>query len=156
MHDLGKLGVSNLILDKPGRLTDDEIAAMRQHPKHTRDILSRVGCFSPIAAVAAAHHERLDGAGYDCGMSAETISLSSRILAVADICDALRASRPYREGLPPERILDIMKREVGTAIDPDCYSALDDVLRHVPIVAGADAPAVQVVAALSEDYQQAA
>src|SRR4029453_5613386 len=67
LHDLGKLGVSNLILDKPGKLTDDELATMRRHPLYTRDILGRVGCFRHLAGVAAAHHERLDARGYAPG-----------------------------------------------------------------------------------------
>ena len=156
LHDLGKLGVSNLILDKPAKLTETEWAAMRRHPAHTLEILTRVGCFRHLAAAAAAHHERLDGRGYHLGLEAGSIALEARILCAADICDALRASRPYRAGLPVERVLEIMGREAGHGLDLDVYRTLRDVLT------GADAdhelltPAVHLVPALAEDYQQAA
>lgn len=157
LHDLGKLGVSNLILDKPGRLTDEEFGAMRRHTDLTQAILNRVGCFRPFAAEAAAHHERLDGKGYHRGLRSKELPMAARVLCVADIADALLTSRPYRAGLPVERALKIMRRDVGTAIDPDCYAALRVVLAHQ---AAADeqaaVPAVSVVPALAEDYTQAA
>lgn len=156
LHDLGKLGVSNLILDKPGRLDDRELAIMRRHPEHTESILKRVTCFDPIAAFAASHHERLDGNGYHRGLRAAELSLHARILCVADICDALRATRPYREGLPPERIIEIMGREVGVALDPDCFSALTHVLGQCGASTAAAAPAARLVSSLAEDYEQAA
>jgi putative nucleotidyltransferase with HDIG domain len=156
MHDIGKLGVSNLILDKPGRLDDGEMAIIRRHPIYTREILGRVGCFRHLAGVAAAHHERLDAKGYDLGLSGAALPLEAKILCVADICDALRASRPYRAGLSTERVLDIMGREAGTAIDPDCYAALEHVLTSADEASSIDIPAVRVVPALSEDYRQAA
>ncbi len=94
LHDIGKLGVSNRILDKPGSLTDEEYAKIKQHPRLTYDILSRVGPFRPIAQTAANHHEKLDGSGYHRGIGAEDLDLPSRILAVADIYDAVSAERP--------------------------------------------------------------
>ena len=94
LHDIGKLGVSNRILDKPGSLPDEEYAKIKQHPRLTYDILSRVGPFRPIAQTAANHHEKLDGSGYHRGIGAEDLDLPSRILAVADIYDALSAERP--------------------------------------------------------------
>jgi HD-GYP domain-containing protein (c-di-GMP phosphodiesterase class II) len=156
LHDLGKLGVSSLILDKPGRLTDDELAAMRRHPAYTYDILQRVGCFRHLAGIAAAHHERLDGRGYHLGLEAASISMASRILGAADICDALRSSRPYRVGLPPERVLDIMRREVGGALDAQCFAALQGCVSGEPDAATYAAPAVHLVSTLAEDYHQAA
>jgi len=156
LHDIGKLGVSSLILDKPGRLTDDEFAAMRQHPSGTREILKRTGCFSHLANIAAAHHERLDGSGYNLGLAKSELPLLTRVLCVSDICDALRASRPYRPGLPVERVLDIMRRDVGTGIDPLCFEALETVLRSGTIAQAGDVPAARYVPALSEDYRQAA
>jgi len=156
MHDLGKLAVSNLILDKPGKLDDRELAIIRRHPLYTREILGRVGCFRHLAGVAAAHHERLDAKGYDLGLSGAAVPVEAKILCVADICDALRASRPYRAGLSTERVLDIMGREAGTAIDPDCYAALEHVLKRAATESSLDVPAVREVPALSEDYHQAA
>lgn len=156
LHDLGKLGVSNLILDKPGKLDDDELAVMRLHPKHTASIMSRVPCFAPLADVAAAHHERLDGRGYHRGLPAATLPLAARILCVADIADALRASRPYRAGLPTERVLEIMRRDAGVALDADCLQVLADILTSGGAPAASEMPAAATVAALAEDYEQAA
>jgi len=156
LHDLGKLGVSNLILDKPGRLDDRELAAMRQHPAHTAAILGRVSCFANLAPFAAAHHERLDGQGYHRGLPGTMLAIEARILCVADICDALRASRPYRDGLPPERVLDIMGREVNTGIDRDCFTALTQALQAGTAVETTATPAAHIVASLAEDYEQAA
>jgi putative nucleotidyltransferase with HDIG domain len=156
LHDIGKLGVSSLILDKPGRLSDAEFAVMRRHPDGTREILRRTGCFRSLANMAAAHHERLDGSGYNLGLSKSDLPLLSRVLCVSDICDALRASRPYRPGLPVERVLEIMRRDVGTGIDPLCFEALETVLQSGPMAQAGDVPTARYVPALSEDYRQAA
>ncbi len=156
LHDLGKLGVSNLILDKPGKLTADEFKVMQTHTANTAAILSRVPCFAPLAAEAAAHHERLDGRGYHFGLSAAQISLTTRILAVADICDALRASRPYRAGLPVERVLDIIGREAGVSLDEEAVDALRSVLLDEAVDQPLAVPAARLVASLEEDYRQAA
>lgn len=154
LHDLGKLAVSNLILDKPGRLTDAELTAVRTHPAHTAAVLQRVSCLAPIAGIAAAHHERLDGQGYHHGLDARTLPLAARVLAVADICDALRASRPYRAGLTPDQVMEVLKREAGTGVDPDCVAALQEVIADLP--AEPNATPACVVTALAEDYTQAA
>jgi HD-GYP domain-containing protein (c-di-GMP phosphodiesterase class II) len=124
----------------------------------TRAILSRTGCFSHLADVASAHHERLDGRGYDRGIRDRHLPDTARILCTADICDALSASRPYREGMPTERVLEIMGREVGSALDPDCYTALETVLQSHTRVRQRreETPAARVVSALAEDYGQAA
>ena len=157
LHDIGKLGASSLILDKPDKLTDAEFKVMRHHPVNTREILARTGCFSHLADIASSHHERLDGRGYDRGVALSNLPMPARILCAADICDALSASRPYREGMPIERVLEIMGREVGTAIDPDCYAALESVMQTAPGRApGDNTPAARSVAALAEDYAQAA
>ena len=157
LHDIGKLGVSSLILDKPEKLTAAEFAVMRHHPVNTRAILSRTGCFNHLADIASAHHERLDGRGYDRGVADPELPMLARILCTADICDALSASRPYREGMPPDRVLAIMKREVGAAIDPDCYAALERVFETAPGRAPQEnTPAARSVPALAEDYAQAA
>jgi putative nucleotidyltransferase with HDIG domain len=154
LHDLGKLGVSNLILDKPDKLTDVEFRAMQRHTEYTAEILGRVSCFAPLVEDAASHHEKLNGRGYHRGLTGEHLSPSARILAVADICDALRASRPYRQGLPTERVLEIIEREAGTSLDADCVAAL----RHI-MTGSADGDAAapaRVVTSLAEDYSQAA
>ena len=126
LHDIGKLGISNRILDKPGGLTDAEYTKIKQHPRMTYDILSRVGPFRPIAETAANHHEKLDGSGYHRGIRAEGLDLPSRMLAVADIYDALSADRPYHKALPQEKVIDILRGEAGTKLDPECVALLED------------------------------
>ncbi|MCA0376433.1 MAG: HD domain-containing protein [Gemmatimonadetes bacterium] len=118
LHDVGKLGVSNRILDKPGKLTDAEFGEIRKHPRWTRDILERVNVFKAFADDAAQHHERLDGRGYPWGVPAARLALPARVLAVADVYEALTADRPYRDGLPVATVKDIMTRDTGTAFDP--------------------------------------
>jgi HD-GYP domain-containing protein (c-di-GMP phosphodiesterase class II) len=124
LHDIGKLGVSNSILDKPGKLDPDEWAAMQMHAVHTETILSRISAFSELAPVAAAHHERLDGKGYPRGLSGDQIALETRIITTADIFDALTADRPYRAAMPVTKALATMAEMLGTAIDVDCFKAL--------------------------------
>lgn len=124
LHDLGKLGVSNSILDKAGALTDEEWAEVRLHPGYTEEILSRMAPFRELARIAGAHHERLDGNGYPRGLYAEALSLETRIITLCDIFDAITADRPYRGPIPVAKALEIMSRMVGTALDPGCYAAL--------------------------------
>ncbi len=126
LHDIGKLGISNRILDKPGRLTDEEYEEIKRHPRLACEILSRVGPFRPIAETAANHHEKLDGSGYHRGITAEHLDLPSRILAVADIYDALSAERPYHKALPQEKVLGILREESSTRLDPECVAILED------------------------------
>lgn len=124
LHDIGKLGVSNQILDKPGRLDEAEWEAIRHHPTLGEIILSRIGAFRELSRIAGAHHERLDGKGYPRGLSASDIDNDTRIVTTADIFDALTAERPYRPAMPVSRALEIMASDVGTAIDGACFEAL--------------------------------
>ena len=128
LHDVGKLSVSNAILDKPGKLDEDEWAAMRGHAAYTEEILSRIDAFSELARVAGAHHERLDGKGYPHGMEGSQITIETRIITTADIFDALTAERPYRAALAVPKALAIMEDMVGSAIDALCFEALKSVL----------------------------
>lgn len=131
LHDIGKLAVSSRILDKPGKLDDDEFAAVRVHPLYTLRILERVECFRGIAVAAAAHHERIDGRGYHLGLAGDAIPAHARILAVADVFEALTADRPYRAALPAEEALAILERDLGTAFCPAAFHALCGALgRH--------------------------
>ena len=131
LHDIGKLGVSNSILDKPAKLDESEWVAMRRHAVETETILSRISVFKHMAPVAAAHHERLDGKGYPKGMKGEEITFESRILAVADIFDALTADRPYRAAMPMAKALSIMSEDAGPAIDAYCFAALKRALLKI-------------------------
>lgn len=124
LHDIGKLGVSNTILDKPAKLNPEEWVLMQQHATFTETILQRISAFRELAPIASAHHERLDGKGYPKGLGGEQICLESRILAVADIFDALTADRPYRKAMPIHAAFKIMQNDVGSAIDATCFAAL--------------------------------
>ena len=132
LHDVGKLGVSNRILDKPGKLTEEEFAVVRRHPEYSFRILSRVAPLRALAETAASHHERMDGRGYHRGIDAGTLPLAARVLAVADVCDALSAERPYRAAMPRERVLEIMRRDAGPALCPESFAALEEALRADP------------------------
>lgn len=132
LHDVGKLGVSNSILDKPGKLDEDEWAAVQAHALHTETILSRIDVFAELARVAGAHHERLDGKGYPRGLVADEICLETRIITTADIFDAITAERPYRGATPIPKTLEIMAEHVGVAIDPACFLALQRVITRLP------------------------
>jgi HD-GYP domain-containing protein (c-di-GMP phosphodiesterase class II) len=128
LHDVGKLGVSSKILEKPGKLEADEWHVMQNHAMHTTAILSRVTALRDMAMIAGSHHERLDGAGYPLQLDARTISLETRIITVSDFYDALTADRPYRAAMLPAEALEIMQAEVGKAIDADCFEALKTVV----------------------------
>lgn len=132
LHDVGKLGVSNSVLDKPGKLDDEEWAAVKLHATYTETILSRIDAFAELARVSAAHHERLDGGGYPRGLKADDISLETRIITTADIFDAITAERPYRGAIPVPRTLEMMAEHVGTAIDARCFEALKTALARLP------------------------
>ncbi len=131
LHDIGKLGVSNSILDKPAKLDDAEWVSMRNHATETETILSRISVFKELAPIAAAHHEKLNGKGYPKGMVGDEIALESRILAVADIFDALTADRPYRKAMPMAKALSIMNEDIGTALDANCFAALQRALQKI-------------------------
>jgi len=132
LHDVGKLGVSNSVLDKPGKLDAEEWAAVQAHAMYTETILARIAAFSELAVVAAAHHERLDGKGYPRGLSADQICLETRIITTADIFDAITAERPYRGAIPIPRTLEMMAENLGTAIDERCFAALKRSLDRLP------------------------
>jgi HD-GYP domain-containing protein (c-di-GMP phosphodiesterase class II) len=125
LHDVGKLAVSSRILDKPGRLDPEEMAAIREHPRYTHQILSRVACLAGIVDTAANHHERLDGKGYHRGLSAFDLTRPARILAVADIFEALTADRPYREAMPFGKALEIVREQRGTGLCPAAVDGLE-------------------------------
>ncbi len=124
LHDLGKLSIPNSILDKPGPLTSEEWELVRLHPFFTQCVLERIRGFGSLAVVAASHHERLDGRGYHRGLRGEAIPPGGRVLAVADMFEALTANRPYRPALPEETALKILENERAVGLDPDCLDAL--------------------------------
>jgi HD-GYP domain-containing protein (c-di-GMP phosphodiesterase class II) len=132
LHDLGKLGVSNRILDKPGALSDGEWGAVRRHPRLSMVILRAVPALAPVARLSATHHERLDGSGYPYGLTASELKLPDRILQVADVTDALTSERPYREALSPGEGLAIMRYDAGKRLDADAFAAVESWLPDRP------------------------
>lgn len=126
MHDIGKVGIPDAILLKPGRLTEAEMAIMRQHPLFGHEILN--GSVSPLlqcaAVVALSHHEKYDGSGYPHGLRGEDIPLWGRIVAVADVFDALTSSRPYKPAWPLEKARHYLESNKGSHFDPACVEAL--------------------------------
>ena len=133
LHDIGKLSISNSVLDKPGKLTDAEYLQIKTHPGIGTSILNRVAAFSEIALLAGEHHEKLDGTGYPYGFSQQHLSIESRILAVADIYGALSEERPYREALGAAQIDAIMSRDVPIKLDGRCYEALRVVMSNATL-----------------------
>ena len=113
----------NTILDKNGKPTDDEWACIRRHPYHTQQILGRITGFERMTEIASAHHERLDGRGYFQGLDADRLDLDMRIIAVADVFDALSAKRPYRDALPMAQVFAILDKD---SLDSTCVSVLKE------------------------------
>lgn len=132
LHDVGKLGVSNTILDKPGKLDAAEWTAVQSHAAYTEAILGRISNFDELARVSAAHHERLDGGGYPRGIKDVDIAIETRIITTADIFDAITAERPYRGAIPVDKTLEIMSESIGTAIDVKCFEHLKNIVRNNP------------------------
>lgn len=130
LHDIGMLGISNSILDKEGPLTEQQWVAVREHPRHTYDLLRKVRGFEDVARIARDHHERLDGSGYPQGLTAEDIDLPTRILSVADVYDAVCSPRAYRNNLEPETVLQIMEKLTPHQLDVDCVAALKRILEQ--------------------------
>jgi len=124
LHDIGKLAVPNRILDKPDRLTDEEWTVVKTHPYHTYEILKRVPVFREFASDASLHHERLDGRGYHRGLGADALNTHARILCTADVFDALHAKRPYRDAMPMDRVLGILRDSAGTHLCPATVEAI--------------------------------
>jgi putative nucleotidyltransferase with HDIG domain len=123
LHDIGKIGVPPSILDKPGKLTEEEFAVIRRHPAKGAEILEPIPNLRKIIPIVAQHHERFDGKGYPNGLAGESISLQARILAVADVVDALVSDRPYRPGWSREKVLAYTRENSGSQFDPAVVEA---------------------------------
>jgi putative nucleotidyltransferase with HDIG domain len=118
LHDIGKMGVSDQILLKPGKLTDEEWEIMRQHPVHAYNLLSRIDFLRPALDIPRYHHERWDGAGYPDGLKGEQIPLTARIFAIVDVWDALTSDRPYRKAWSRKKALNYIIGQSGKYFDP--------------------------------------
>ncbi len=126
LHDIGKIAVPPAVLDKAGRLTEDEWAVMRRHPVVGCEILSPIPAFADTLPIVRSHHERMDGTGYPDQLYGDEIPLLARVLAVADVFDALASDRPYRAGMTTEAACDIIQRGSGTHFDTRVVHAFMD------------------------------
>lgn len=131
VHDIGKRGVPCEILNKEGKLTDEEWKQIRSHPLAGVEILeSQRGVGAVALTMTRDHHEKLDGRGYPNGIRGDAIGLPARICAVVDVYDAIATARPYRGAVPPLKVLDMLRAEVGTAFDPDAFAAWERVVNR--------------------------
>lgn len=134
MHDIGKVGIADHILLKPGKLDEAEFAEMKRHPQIGAEVLRHCeaqvnalghSIFGIGADIAAAHHEKFDGSGYPLGLAGEAIPLAARIVAVADVFDALTSKRPYKEAWPVDQALATLRRDAGKHFDPEVVAAFE-------------------------------
>jgi response regulator RpfG family c-di-GMP phosphodiesterase len=118
LHDIGKLGIPDSILHKPGPLDEQEWALMRKHPVYAYEWLSPIAYLQPALDIPYCHHEKWDGSGYPRGLKGEEIPLAARIFALVDVWDALRSDRPYRSAWPEEKVRDHIRSQSGSHFDP--------------------------------------
>lgn len=124
LHDIGKLGISNTILDKPGKLSESEWEIMKKHPNLSENIISRLHSFERVAETCGAHHEKLDGTGYHRGRCVSDIDIQTRIITICDIYDALTADRPYRDAMPLDKAISILSKMKECEIDGELTNLL--------------------------------
>ena len=133
LHDIGKIAVSDQILQKPGPLSENEWVIMRKHPQHAHDMLAPIEYLRPALDIPFCHHERWDGTGYPRQLKGEHIPLAARIFAVIDVFDALSSDRPYRKAWPNEKIIEHIREQSGKHFDPKAVELF------LPMMAGAHA-----------------
>lgn len=129
LHDIGKMGVPDNILHKPGPLTEEEKAEMQKHPQYAYDLLSPIPYLRPALDIAYYHHEWWDGSGYPNGINGEAIPLSARIFAVVDVWDALLSDRPYREAWQQSKVMEYIEGLSGKQFDPQVVAAFKKMLQ---------------------------
>ena len=129
LHDIGKIGVPDAVLNKPGRLTDEEFALMKQHAAIGSEILKDIDMITGIAIGARSHHERYDGKGYPEGLKGEDIPYIARIIAVADSYDAMTSNRVYRKHLTYDQVMAELEKGEGTQFDPDIAKAMEALIK---------------------------
>lgn len=140
LHDIGKIGIPDAILDKPGRLTPDEFEVVKRHPQIGYEILQGIRQFhGDILDGVLYHHERVDGKGYPKGLRDKEIPFMGRLLAVADGFDAITSERPYRPGMPKEQALQVLREGAGTQWDKELALAFVDLMRARPLLRSEEA-----------------
>jgi HD-GYP domain-containing protein (c-di-GMP phosphodiesterase class II) len=128
LHDIGKMGIPDAILLKPGPLTDEEWVIMRLHPVYAYELLSPIAFLRPALDIPYCHHEKWDGTGYPRQLRADRIPHAARVFTVVDVWDALRSDRPYRAGWPEDRVREYLRERSGIDFDPhiaDTFLGLD-------------------------------
>lgn len=133
LHDIGKMGIPDNILLKPGPLTDDEWTIMRKHPQYAHDLIAPIDYLKPALDIPLYHHERWDGSGYPFGLKGKDIPLIARIFAVIDIWDALCSDRPYRKAWPKQKALAYLREQAGKQLDPNLVDIFIEKLLEGPI-----------------------
>jgi diguanylate cyclase (GGDEF)-like protein/PAS domain S-box-containing protein/putative nucleotidyltransferase with HDIG domain len=129
LHDIGKIGIPDRILSKPGALTDEEREVMSHHPSIAYEMLAPIAFLRPALAIPFCHHEKWDGTGYPRGLKGEEIPLEARIFALVDVWDALRSDRPYRKRWPKTKVIDHIKSLAGTHFDPQLTEVFLEVVQ---------------------------
>jgi len=124
LHDIGKIGIREEILNKQGPLTDEEFEHVKRHPEIGSEILAPLAHLGPVIQFVRSHHERWDGQGYPDGLAGEAIPIGARIIGAVEIYDALTTSRPYQEKMPPELAVERLRDLVGSVLDPGVHGAL--------------------------------
>jgi PAS domain S-box-containing protein len=132
LHDIGKMGIPDNILLKPGSLSAEEWEIMRRHPTYAYELLAPISYLRPALDIPYCHHEKWDGSGYPRGLKGEQIPLAARLFAVVDVWDALRSDRPYRHGWPENKIYEHIRNQTGSHFDPEAVALFFMVLRNVP------------------------
>jgi HD-GYP domain-containing protein (c-di-GMP phosphodiesterase class II) len=159
LHDVGKVGIPDHVLNKPGALTEEERAWIQEHPIVGSDIVGRAPSLRDALKVIRQHHERYDGGGYPDGLAGDEISLPARIVAVADVWDALTSDRAYRPAWPPDRALRHLEAGRGSHFDPRCLDAFLALMAergHRPGNGDGDAAVADAAAEACHDQPQAA
>ena len=131
LHDIGKIGIRDMVINKPGELTPEEFKEVVRHPGISVSIIEPIPFFQPLLPVIMHHHERYDGQGYPAGLAGDEIPLASRILSVADTFDAMTSTRPYRKALPTDDAVAELRRCAGVQFDPDVVSTFIECLPRI-------------------------
>lgn len=129
LHDIGKMGIPDRILHKPGKLTPEEWDIMRQHPTLAYNLLNPIEYLQPALDIPYCHHEKWDGSGYPRGLKGEEIPFSARIFAIVDVWDALLSDRPYRKGWAEEKVIAYIQENAGSHFDPKLVKHFIKVIR---------------------------
>jgi HD-GYP domain-containing protein (c-di-GMP phosphodiesterase class II) len=130
LHDVGKLLVPADVLNKAGKLTDEEWALVRRHPAAGVELLADIEFPWDVCPIVESHHERWDGAGYPHGLIGEAIPLTARVVCIADVYDALTSRRSYKQRFPHEKAMEVMRSDRGRAFDPELFDQFEEMMRE--------------------------